>query len=191
VARTKEFDREQALDRAMHVFWSKGYAATSLDDLLDGMGIGRQSMYDTFGSKRELFEAALERYLDKQEPEYSCLATAPSPLRAIRDAFEGIVDMTVEEQRKGCFGINSTIELVPHDEHIARMVVARHRRTEDEIYAALERAKELGELARSKDSRGLARFLLAALQGLRVTAVAMPKSAALRDIARFSLQALE
>lgn len=191
MARAKEFDREQALDRAMHVFWSKGYAATSLDDLLDGMAIGRQSMYDTFGSKRALFAAALTRYLDKQEPEYSCLATAASPLRAIRDAFEGIVDLTVDEQRKGCFGINSTVELVPHDDDIAKLVLARHRRMEDEIYAALERAKELGELAKSKDSRGLARFLLAALQGLRVTAVAMPRSPALRDIARFSLQALD
>ena len=62
MARTKEFDRDAALDRAMHVFWKKGYEATSLPDLLQAMGIARQSLYDTFGEKHALFMAALERY---------------------------------------------------------------------------------------------------------------------------------
>jgi len=67
MARAKEFDREKVLERAMHVFWARGYEATSLPELLDAMQIGRQSMYDTFGDKRALFIAALDRYIDRSE----------------------------------------------------------------------------------------------------------------------------
>jgi TetR/AcrR family transcriptional repressor of nem operon len=188
MARAKEFDRERALERAMQVFWARGYAATSLEELLEAMGIGRQSMYDTFGSKRELFGAALQRYVERDD---RCLAMAPSPRRAIREMFEGIVDESAATQRKGCFGINSTVELAPHDAAIAKLIADRQRRLEDELCAALERAKQLGELGRSKDTRGLARFLVGALQGLRVAATADPCSPALRDIARISLEALD
>ena len=191
MARTKEFDRERALERAMQVFWVKGYTATSLDDLLEATGIGRQSLYDTFGSKRELFGEAIHRYIDRSAESHACIATSESPRRAIREMFEAIIDEGPASQRRGCFGVNTTVELAPHDPDIAKLIAARQRALEDHLYAGLERAKQLGELPRGKDSRGLARFLIGALQGLRVAATADPGAPGLRDIVRFTLAALD
>jgi TetR/AcrR family transcriptional regulator, transcriptional repressor for nem operon len=81
MVRPKEFDRDVAVERAMSVFWSKGYAATSTDDLLQAMQIGRQSMYDTFGDKRRLYVEALERYqLESVAGHIKRLRSAASPL---------------------------------------------------------------------------------------------------------------
>ena len=108
MARTREFDREEALDRAMHVFWDKGYEATSLSDLLDAMGIARQSLYDTFGDKHALFLEALDRYETHRLGQLqSCLETAPSVTRAFRDMFEGLVDESESVKRRGCMGVSA------------------------------------------------------------------------------------
>jgi TetR/AcrR family transcriptional regulator, transcriptional repressor for nem operon len=192
VPRTKEFNREEALDRAMHVFWHKGYEATSLSDLLEAMGIARQSLYDTFGDKHALFLEALGRYeTQRLERLQSCLETAPSVPRAFRELFEGIVDESESDKRRGCLGISTVVELAPHDPELAKTISARQRGLEAIFFRALERAREQGQIAPSKDTRALARFFVGALQGLRVAATADPHSAALRDIARVSLQALE
>ncbi|QSQ27091.1 TetR/AcrR family transcriptional regulator [Pyxidicoccus parkwayensis] len=192
MARTKEFDREEALDRAMHVFWDKGYEATSLSDLLDAMGIARQSLYDTFGDKHALFMEALDRYETHRVGKLqSCLETAPSVTRAFRDMFEAVADESEHEKRRGCMGISAVMERAPHDAELAKGIAARQRGLEAIFFRALERAREKGELPPTKDTRALARFFVGALQGLRVAATADPKSAALRDIARITLQALE
>jgi TetR/AcrR family transcriptional repressor of nem operon len=191
MARTKEFDREQALERAMHVFWARGYEATSLRDLLEGMQIGRQSMYDTFGDKRALFIASLDRYIDRSEAAFTAVEQAPSAKRAIRDMFEAIVDESPKDKRRGCLGVLSTVELAPHDPEIAKLIAGRQRALEELFFRALERARATGEIPKSKDSRGLARFLVGAMQGLRITASGDPTSPALRDIVRYTLQALE
>lgn len=191
MARTKEFDREQALDRAMQVFWQHGFEATSLDDLLAAMGIARQSLYDTFGDKRALFIAALKRYLERDDPTRTCMATSPSVKRTIRELFDTIIDEDEARQRRGCFAINSALALAPHDPEIAALSVKLQRALEEQFYRALEHARERGELSPAKDIRGLARFLVAALHGLRVAATIEPRSPALRDMARVALQALD
>ncbi|APR82975.1 Transcriptional regulator, TetR family protein [Minicystis rosea] len=192
MARAKEFDREEALDRAMHVFWRKGYEATSLGDLLEAMGIARQSLYDTFGDKHALFLEALARYEQGRAGKlHGCLETAPSVRRAFREIFEAILDESDKEKSRGCLGVTAAVELAPHDPEIARRIAARQRALEDLFFRALERAREEGEIARAKDARALARFLLAALQGLRVSATADPKSPALRDIVNVTLAALD
>ncbi|NVB80284.1 MAG: TetR/AcrR family transcriptional regulator [Kofleriaceae bacterium] len=189
--RTKEFDRDAALERAMQVFWGKGYAATSLDDLLKAMGIGRQSLYDTFGDKRQLFVAALDRYMAQSHEARDCLATSPTPKQAIREVFEQVVREPEALQRRGCLGIHTTLELAPTDPTIAKTIAAGQKKVEQAFHAALERAKELGEIPRSKDTRALARFLTGALVGLRVAATAEPHGAIVRDMVRITLQALD
>jgi TetR/AcrR family transcriptional repressor of nem operon len=191
VARTKEFDREHALDRAMHLFWERGYEATSLAELLAAMAIGRQSMYDTFGDKRALFLAALRRYIDRAEVAHACLERASSVKRAIRDLFESIAHERPKDQRRGCLGITTSVELAPHDPEIAKLLAARQRVLEDHLYRALDRGRSTGELGRDKDPRELARFLVAALAGLRIAATTDPGSPALHDIVRVTLQVLE
>lgn len=191
MARTKEFDREHALERAMQVFWRQGYEATSLADLLEAMGIARQSLYDTFGDKHALFLAALARYDERAITLRPCLASTGSVRRAFRELFEGVIEESDQSKRRGCMGINSTVELARRDPAVAKFIAARQRGLEEQFFRLLERARQSGEIAASKDTRGLARFLVGALQGLRVAATADPNSAALRDIARISLQALD
>ena len=192
MARTKEFDRDAALDRAMHVFWDKGYEATSLADLLAAMGIARQSLYDTFGDKHALFLEALARYESvRGDALSSCLETAPSVRRAFRELFLAIVDETTAEKRRGCMGVSAIVELAAQDPELARSIAVRQRAVEAIFFRALERAREAGEISPAKDTRALARFLVSALQGLRVTAAALPDPAALRDIADITLQAFD
>ncbi|MDB5219142.1 MAG: Transcriptional regulator, TetR family protein [Myxococcaceae bacterium] len=192
MARAKEFDREEALDKAMNVFWSKGYEATSMADLLDAMGIGRQSLYDTFGDKHDLFLEALARYEElRGAPLRSCFDSAASVRGAFQDLFMGFVRETEAQQRRGCFSVNTAAELAALDPKAAKVVQASQRGLEALFFKALSRAQRDGELPASKDPRALARFLVGALQGLRLTAKADPRSPALRDIARITLAALD
>ena len=105
MARHKEFDQDIALDKAMTLFWQKGYEATSIQDLVDHMGIGRRSLYDTFNSKHDLFIAALDRYRDiAKESILTPGEPLISPKAVIQEIFEGIVsEALVDRNRKGCF----------------------------------------------------------------------------------------
>jgi TetR/AcrR family transcriptional repressor of nem operon len=191
MARPKAFDRDQALEDAMNVFWVKGYEATSLEDLLRAMKIGRQSLYDTFGDKRALFLAALERYRHLTDGFVrSCMADAPSVKAGIRRLFMQVVDEPEHHKRRGCLLVNSAVELAPHDADAARIVAAGQRAAERIFRQGLELARERGELAEGRDLRALARYLVSALQGLRVMAKGNPPPAALRDIVDVTLGVL-
>src|SRR5882672_4862457 len=106
MARPKEFDRDVAVARAMSVFWSKGYAATSTDDLLKAMKIGRQSMYDTFGGKRSLYIEALERYqVESVAGHIARLRSTASPLAGIEALVVGAISLDRARREKGCMGV--------------------------------------------------------------------------------------
>lgn len=192
MARTKEFDREQALDQAMHVFWRKGYEGASLGDLLEAMGIARQSLYDTFGDKHALYLAALERYVDRRWDEIrSHLDAAPSVKRAIRDLLEAIVDEPEEDKCRGCLGISAAMDVAMHDAVVAKIIGTRQKRIEELLFRTIERGRQAGEIPKSKDSRALARFFVGMLQGIRVSAATDPSPATLRDIVNVAMQALD
>ena len=111
MVRPREFDRDAALDRAMQVFWAKGFAATSTEDLVAAMGIGRQSLYNAFGDKQALFARALERYLDcTTRDRLRRYETALPPKEAILQFFAEIIDHSINDRkRKGCFLVNSAL----------------------------------------------------------------------------------
>jgi TetR/AcrR family transcriptional regulator, transcriptional repressor for nem operon len=191
VARPKAFDRTQVLLAAMQVFWVKGYEATSLEDLLAAMKIGRQSLYDTFGDKRALFIEALGQYRDLTDAYLrGCLADAPTVKAAFERLFMQVVDEPEADQRRGCLLINSAVELAPHDPATAQIVVAYQRATERLFRRGLELAQKRGELAADRDVRALARYLVSPMQGLRVMAKADPNKAALRDVVGIALGVL-
>src|SRR5258708_20829123 len=105
MARPKEFDRGIAVERAMSVFWSKGYAATSTDDLLEAMKIGRQSMYDTFGDKRRLYVEALRGYqLESVAGHIKRLRSTASPLAGIEPLGARVISSDRTTLAKGCMG---------------------------------------------------------------------------------------
>ena len=190
--RTKEFEPESALHNAMELFWRNGYEATSMRDLLEGMGIGRGSFYGTFGDKHSLFLAALDRFEQTRTAWILEAIEGPEPpLESIRHVFERTVDGLVGfEPRRGCLLANSAVELAPHDPEVADKISRYVRHTEDAFEDALVRARSAGDLSQDKDPRALARFLVNNLHGLRVMARAGADRGTLADSAEVALGAL-
>src|ERR1700733_9975004 len=111
MARPKEFDRDVAVKRAMSVFWAKGFAATSTDDLLQAIKIGRQSMYDTFGDKRRLYVEALERYQQESVARHlQRLRSTASPLAGIEALLIGVISSDRTTREMGCMGVGAVCE---------------------------------------------------------------------------------
>jgi TetR/AcrR family transcriptional repressor of nem operon len=192
VARTKEFEPEKALTMAMDLFWRRGYEATSVHDLLEEMGIGRGSMYDTFGDKRALFLAALDRFEETRVSRADeILEGSASAVEGIRRLFETTIEGLVSyEPRRGCLMANTAVELAPHDEQVAGRISRYVRRTEDAFERALVRGRATGEIPADKDPKALARFLVSTLHGVRVLARAGVDRAVLDDSVRTALEVL-
>ncbi|CAN5587155.1 TetR/AcrR family transcriptional regulator [soil metagenome] len=188
--RTKQFEPQEALDAAMHLFWRKGYGATSMRDLLDAMCIGRGSFYDTFGDKHALFLAALDRF-EEARTSWFDEALEGSGLDGIEEVFRRTVDGLVGfEPRRGCFLANTAVELAPHDAEAAARISRYVRRTEEAFTGALVRAQGAGEIPAEGDPKVLARFLVSNLHGLRVLARAGSDRRTLEDAARVALRTL-
>lgn len=163
----KQFDRQEALERAVELFWERGFEATSLSDLVDSMRIGRQSLYDTFGDKRALFLQALEHYCASMTgPMVGELERAGSPLGNIRRVLELWKARASDAARRGCFAGNSCAELGESDPDVMRVVASNFERMERALVRTFDRAKEQGELGRGAHSRDLARLFLSLGQGL-------------------------
>lgn len=193
MARQKEFDRAEVLENAMRAFWRRGYEATSVQDLVEATGINRGSMYDTFGDKRGLFQAAVQHYITSVSGErMKIIAEAADPLAGIRDYFDRLIEFSVGDGRElGCLITNSVVELAPHDEVIAETLRKSFTRVEDTFYRALLRAQQAGDIAGGRDIRALARFLTATVNGLRVLARADADSETLRDVIGSALSVIE
>lgn len=193
MARPKEFDTDAVLQRAMELFWQHGYEATSMTLLTDELGIGRASLYATFGDKRELYLKAVRRYLDTRDPDVVELLSQPGPaLPAVRALVDTYVTQSVDDKdHRGCLVVNAATELLPHDASVLRLVESSWDTIEIALTTALTRARANGEISASKDPRALARFLLVFLQGVRVLAKAGPDPERLRDAAAQALSALD
>jgi TetR/AcrR family transcriptional repressor of nem operon len=192
MARPKEFDQNRVLEKAMELFWRQGYEATSMQDLVEYLGINRQSIYDTFGDKHALFMAALKHYLQLQSGQ-SCtiLNEATSTKKAIRQVFDATLKSLLEDRpRQGCMAVNSIIELAPHDSQVSEVVAVSP--LEEAFYVALRCAQAHGELGdKPRDLRALARFLDNSLRGLAVTSKAKPERKALEQIIEITLSVLD
>lgn len=175
----------------MQVFWRSGYEGTSLDDLVRAMGIGRQSLYDTFGDKHALFLEALGLYRRRFEQGLRArLGEAVSPVAAIRELFHGVADEPAATKGRGCMVVNCVVERAPRDVEIGRFVMDNQRSLRETLRSALVRAARLGELPQGSDPASLARYLVASIQGLRLAAKADPDPAVLHDIAEQMLKPL-
>ncbi|MFF7453183.1 TetR/AcrR family transcriptional regulator [Kitasatospora sp. NPDC008115] len=196
MARTKEFDPDAALQSALELFWRRGYEATSMADLVEHLGIARASVYATFGSKRELYLRALERYGQQQQPVLLAELSQPGPVlpavRALVRRFAGESAADGEcGVRRGCFVTNTAVELAPHDPGAARRVETSLQQLETVLASALVRAQAQGELPEGRDPQALARMLLVLFQGMRVIGKAGDGSARLRDAAEQALALLD
>ncbi|MEM6455822.1 MAG: TetR/AcrR family transcriptional regulator [Acidobacteriota bacterium] len=168
--RPKAFDREQALDAALHVFWQQGYGATAIGDLTEAMGIGRQSLYDTYGDKHALYLEALRRYTEMRLDAMRQTFEQPgSPVAHLRTFFA----MWKEEAmscNSGCMMVNSSTEVGHVDDAVARLIEKKMHRLEGLLQELLERARQAGELNDAVSPRALARLILGAAHGLAARA---------------------
>ncbi|MFI8931022.1 TetR/AcrR family transcriptional regulator [Streptomyces sp. NPDC053474] len=194
MARTKEFDPDVALRSALDLFWSRGYEATSMADLVTHLGIGRASIYATFGNKHELYLKALDRYAEAREPELLDELSRPGPaLPGVRSLVRRFAaEATADGRRRtGCFITNTAAELAPHDEAADRRVERNWEGLETLLRSALLRAQAQGELPDDRDPRALARMLLVLLQGIRVVGKVSGGRERVRDAAEQALALLD
>ena len=189
MARPKAFDVDEALERAMELFWRQGYQATSLPDLVQHMGIGRQSLYDTFGGKRQLFLQALDRYAAVMIG--GALGRLEMPGASIDDltAFlEAVVAyQTGKQVRTACLMINSAMELAVSDKEVASRASAHHQRMEGAFRRVLEHAAAQGDIHPLLPVDTVARHMVATVLGMVVAAKSGAKPAVLRDMASGAL----
>jgi TetR/AcrR family transcriptional repressor of nem operon len=191
--RCKNFDPDEALAKATEVFWSKGYEATSVQDLVDAMGINRCSLYDTFGDKHSLFLAALDRYGSEVAGKgFEDLAAAEDGAEAIRSLFLNQVESFVADGPiRGCFLANSAAELAARDDAAAERVRRGLARAEGAFRLALGKAEAAGDLAPGRNLDDLARFFVTSMNGLAVVAQAKPGRPLLESTAQIILAALD
>ncbi|MGW3432551.1 TetR/AcrR family transcriptional regulator [Streptomyces melanosporofaciens] len=170
MARRKEFDPEVALDAAMRLFWRNGYEGTSTSDLVEGLGIARASLYGTFGSKRGLYLAALDRFLSGVAAPSAAdiLASRASALDAVRDLLETSAAAPKPGTPQGCFAVNATVEHGDSDPEISRRLEGNRSRLETALFGALLRARAQGELAPGVDPSAAATMLASLNSGLKV-----------------------
>ena len=190
--RTKDFDPAEALDAAMDLFWRKGYEATSVDDLVKHLGVGRGSLYATFGSKHQLYVRALDRYRTTMGGAVVAQVACGAPLRKVlRVWLESAIEATLgDPDRRGCMMVNAAAERGGLDPAASRSVCANTGMIEDTVHAAIVRAQEAGEVSPARDARALARFYVVTSQGLAVAAKTGER-AALQDAVEVALAALD
>ena len=192
VGRPRQFVPEEALEKAMETFWAKGYVATSVQDLLDAMGINRGSMYDTFGDKHAIFIAAFEHYVTGFAAHWKSVLNAPgSPLGNLRTMLDQVATMATDRQQRGCMITNCAIELAPKDPVVADALKGVFSRFNGLIRQTLDRAVEAGELAPAANTRALARFVIATIHGLIVLGKSAHGRRELNEVVAVAVSALK
>lgn len=192
MARTKEFDETEVLDKAVDLFWTKGYNATSANDLVETLGLSRSSLYSTYGDKRTLFIKSLERYRKKQVGAMlEMIEKSENTATVIAKMFELVIRQDVRSKvPKGCLMVSSAIELAPHDNEIAKIVQANENDIEETLKIAIDRGKERGDITSKHSSNSLAKFLYNTISGLRVASKSKVDESNLQEVVKLSLSVL-
>jgi AcrR family transcriptional regulator len=190
MARPKEFDQEKALRKAIRLFSQQGFAATSTDDLMRVMEVGRQSMYDTFGDKRALFLKALELYVTESVHSINVELERPgSALAAVRNALVTFAQRKDLSSAEGCMGLNAISEFGQRDADVTRISRDAAHVLRQTLMHVLTRAKKQGEISSDANLDSMADFFESTLAGIRMAAKAGKSRLALRNIAAFAARA--
>ena len=193
MARPREFDETAALEAAMECFWRRGYEATSLRDLTASMGLTAPSLYNAFGGKQELFSRALERYLDRTTRDrLRRLEQSLAPKAALHRFFVEIIEHSISDrQRKGCFLINSALEIAPHDAECRAVITEQFDDIEAFFRRCILKAQADETVSFDVDAGDTARLLLGVLLGVRVLARTKPERAMMEGVVRPALALLK
>jgi AcrR family transcriptional regulator len=191
MARSREFDREEALGCAIKVFWAKGYAATSTEDLLEAMGIGRQSFYNTFGDKRRIYLEALATYQERTAAAHLKRLNDPvSPFQGIKNLLRGLISDDDEVRALGCMGVGSVAEFGTADPELVAIWAKLGPTLVARVVARLREGQANGEIDSGLDAQEAAGFVLMTMNGLQVAARAGADAKNLRKMAQFAVNRL-
>jgi len=193
MARPREFDHQLVLDRAMDVFWSRGYSGTSMADLVTAMGLSKSSLYDSFGSKHELFLTAMDHYRDNVTVRIRSVVDLKAPAKQVIASVVGrAVDRILAPSgKRGCFMNNCASEMAPSDGQTAERSAAGFAVMEDTFFQLIERGQKQGNISPTKNARATARFLTGTINGIMVIGKANPNREHLNDIAETALSVLD
>lgn len=193
MARTKEFDEIEILDKAVDLFWTKGYNATSANDLVKGLGLSRSSIYATFKDKRTLFIKSLDRYRRRNVDQMlSMVKQSDDILKTIAEVFKLVIAQDITAKiPKGCLMVNTGVELGPHDNEIAQIVNENAQNIEATFKIAIEKGQALGQIPKTHQAEALARFIHNNISGLRVAVKSTQEKEILDDIVNMCLSVLK
>lgn len=191
MARPKEFDRDEALKSAIGLFANYGYEGTSTEALLEAMGVSRQSLYDTFGSKRDLYVEAVRRYNLESAAKFSkSLEDGVTPLGGLQRALISHIDRRDGPTNGACLGVGSICEFGTRDPAIIAASEEAAPVFLEALVSTLARAQAAGEIRADLDPQLTAEFLLTTLNGLKVNARAGMSKRRLKEIIGMALEAL-
>jgi TetR/AcrR family transcriptional repressor of nem operon len=191
MARPREFDRETALEQARLVFWAKGYAGTSTDDLVKAMGIGRQSLYNAFGDKWRLYVEALTEYQQRSTSSHAQRLQAPaSALQGFRDMLEGLAVDDDALRALGCMGVGSACEFGSAEPQLSELRAKGSSYLRSRLVKRIREGQTAGEIAPSLSASDAANYLMMSMTGIQLAARSGAKVAELRRLARFAVERL-
>jgi TetR/AcrR family transcriptional regulator, transcriptional repressor for nem operon len=192
MARSKDFDESEILGKAVCLFWHKGYHGTSMQELVDYLGISRSSLYDTYVDKHTLYIKALEFYQQSSGSQMCTIVTnTPSAKAAISQLLELVTsNLLNDEQHKGCFMVNAEVEVAPHDAEVKDIICKNEQQLEAAFHRAIQQGQESGEITNQQDARALTRFFLNTVKGIRVSAKSTTDKAFFNDIIQTALSVL-
>ncbi|MET3721309.1 MULTISPECIES: TetR/AcrR family transcriptional regulator [unclassified Arthrobacter] len=172
MGRAKQFDPEAAIVQAMDVFWRQGYASTTPQGLADALGIGKGSLYNAFGGKRQLYDLALQHYLEAQRAVLASWLEAPGPVKErLRSALTFLVETDLADpHQRGCLATNSAVEFGTADKEVASRVGNLFDYTEQAFASVIIEGQATGELRSDLDAGAVASMLLNTVTGLHALA---------------------
>ncbi len=181
------------MDKAVELFWEKGYTATSANDLVDRLGLSRSSLYSTYGDKRTLYLRALDRYRKcNVNAMIQMIKQSDDLLKTVEQIFQLVIEQDIMAKiPKGCFMVNASTELGPHDEQVADIVKQNKKNVEDAFEIAILKGQKKGQIAKTHSAKSLARFLYNNISGLRVAVKSKAGKTTLNDIVKIIMSVLK
>jgi TetR/AcrR family transcriptional regulator, transcriptional repressor for nem operon len=193
MARNREFDEQKVIETAVNLFWNKGYNAVSTQDLIDAFGISRSSMYGAYKDKRSLFILALQNY--RQTASQSMIAVLNNHVSFIETITlllnQIIKENITDNQTKGCFIVNTAIELAPHDQDILKIIQENRENIIVALSQAIKKGIENKELSNKNNPEALANYFYNLINGLRVDAKVTQEKKDYQETINLALKALD
>jgi len=188
--RPRQFDVDEALERALRVFWRRGYEGATLPELTQAMGIKRPSLYAAFGSKEELFRKALDRYVEGPAAYVREALNEPTARAVAGRLLGGAIDLLTDRRNpRGCLVVQGALACGETAESVRRELAARRVAGEVAVRQRFERARADGDLPAEADPADLARFVVTVMRGMAVQAAGGASREDLRRVAELALRA--